>query len=92
MQPRRISRRRGRGTFRRWWWELERPSLALWSADITGETALYNRLMVGSEGRAGRASDAAILPLEPDGQNNRGRGKGRCFTHVSAGREGRVIA
>src|SRR3954447_17041506 len=31
---------------------------------------------------AGRASEAAVVPLEPGGQHNRGGGKGRCFVHA----------
>jgi len=56
--------------------------LALWTADFTGGTTLYNRLRAGNEGRADRASEAATVPVKPDRQNNCGRGKGRCFIHV----------
>ena len=37
----------------------------------------------GSGCRAGRESEAAVLPLELAGQQNRWRGKGRCFVHAS---------
>ncbi len=37
----------------------------------------------GSRRGAGRESEAAVLLLEPAGQHNPGRGKGRCFVHAS---------
>ena len=33
-----------------------------------------------------------IVPIEPEGQQNHGRGKGRYFIYVFVCREGRVIA
>jgi hypothetical protein len=37
----------------------------------TGQAASYNRREPGSGRRAGRASEAAVVPIEPDGQHNR---------------------
>jgi len=70
VQPPGTPRRRGRGTFGRWRRELGRPSLArrlrasagAWRP-ITGRP--------GSGRPASRASEAAVVPLEPDGQHNR---------------------
>ncbi len=60
--------------------------------DRRDQASLYNRLMVGSGRQVDRASEAAIVPIEPDGQQNHGRGKGRYFICVSVCSEGRVIA
>src|SRR6266542_2790858 len=52
------------------------------SRPITGEEP-------GSGWRAGRASEAAVVPLEPTGQQTRGDGKGRYFVHASRTGKGR---
>src|SRR4051812_7463125 len=43
----------------------------------------------GSGRPAGRESEAAVVPIEPTGQQNRRRGKGRCFVHASRTGKGR---
>ena len=65
------------------------PASLLYRRD---ETSLYNHRMVGSGRCVDRASEAAIVPIEPEGQQNHGRGKGRYFIYVFVCREGRVIA
>jgi hypothetical protein len=54
--------------------------------------ASYNQRPSGSGRPAGRESEAAVLPLEPTGQHNPRRGKGRCFVHAFMHREGQVSA
>src|SRR3954452_8171867 len=49
------------------------------------EKAGESRPITGDPGkwaRAGRASEAAVVPLEPAGQHNRRRGKGRCVANT----------
>lgn len=46
----------------------------------------------GSGWRAGWASEAVVVPIEPDGQHNRRGGKGRYFVDAFRRREGRVSA
>jgi hypothetical protein len=40
---------------------------------------------------AGWASEAAVLPIEPSGQQNRRGGKGRFFVHASRTGKGRRV-
>ena len=65
------SRRRGRGTFRRWRRELGRPSPARWCCGCSPEKG---RFITGDEPGSGRfagwASEAAVVPLERAGQQN----------------------
>jgi hypothetical protein len=62
----------GLGTFRRWRRELGRPSPARWPACVA--VAGASRLITGGEPGsglcAGRVSEAAVVPLEPTGQQN----------------------
>jgi hypothetical protein len=70
----------GLGTLARWRRELGRPSPArrlravapVKARPISGASA-------GKWAGAGWASEAAVVPLEPSGQQNPRRGKGRCF-------------
>ena len=54
--------------------------------------ASYNRLFPGSGWCAGWASEAAVVPLEPAGQQNPGRGKGRYFVRASRRRLALITA
>jgi len=73
MQCRGTLRRKGRGTCRRWWRELGRPSPA--PACGPGAADAYNRTN-GKSHRAGRASEGVVVPLEGTGQQNPARWEG----------------
>ena len=46
----------------------------------------------GSGSLAGWASEAAVVPVEPQDNTTCGDGKGRCFVHAHAERPGSVSA
>ena len=71
MRRRGTPRRKGRGTFGRWWRELERPSPAQRAAQGCWSAVTYNRRRVGKWKPAGRASEVAVVPIELTGQHNR---------------------
>jgi hypothetical protein len=56
---------RGRGTFRWWRRELERPSPDEASCGKAGEALSYNRCGAGKWVAAGRESEAVVVPVEP---------------------------
>jgi hypothetical protein len=61
---------------------------------MPGESRLRENRTSGSEGRAEVADRVSAAspdptPLEPTGQQNPGRGKGRCFVHASRTGKGR---
>src|SRR5438270_7119320 len=67
----------GRGTHRGWRRELGRPSPARQPADFCCRSAAsYNRFTPGSGSLAGWASEAAVVPVEP--QDNTTCGEGRA--------------
>jgi len=57
---------RGRGTFRRWLRELERPSPAEACCGLARKTPSYNRCGAGKWAAAGRESEAAVVLIEPE--------------------------
>ena len=67
---------RGRGTFRWWRRELERPSPAEACCGLARKTPFYNRCGAGKRAAAGRESEAAVVPLDP--QDNTTCGEGRA--------------
>jgi len=67
---------RGRGTFRWWRRELERPSPAEACCGLARKTPFYNRCGAGKRAVAGRESEAAVVPLDP--QDNTTCGEGRA--------------
>jgi hypothetical protein len=67
---------RGRGTFRWWRRELERPSPAEACCGLARKTPPYNRCGAGKWAAAGRESEAAVVPLDP--QDNTTCGEGRA--------------
>jgi len=67
---------RGRGTFRWWRRELERPSPAEACCGLARKTSFYNRCGAGKRAAAGRESEAAVVPLDP--QDNTTCGEGRA--------------
>ena len=67
---------RGRGTFRWWRRELERPSPAEACCGLARKTPFYNRCGAGKWAAAGRESEAAVVLVEP--QDNTTCGKGRA--------------
>ena len=67
---------RGRGTFRWWRRELERPSPAEACCGLARKTSSYNRCGAGKWAAAGRESEAAVVPLDP--QDNTTCGEGRA--------------
>jgi hypothetical protein len=56
---------RGRGTFRRWRRELERPSPAEACCGLARRAPSYNRCGAGKWAAAGRESEAAVVLIEP---------------------------
>jgi hypothetical protein len=66
---------RGRGTFRWWRRELERPSPAEASCEMTWRASSYNRCGAGKWAAAGRESEAAVVPLDPQGITTCGEGR-----------------
>ena len=56
---------RGRGTFRWWRRELERPSPAGACCGLARKTPFYNRCGAGKWAAAGRESEAAVVLVEP---------------------------
>src|SRR6266508_881029 len=93
VRPRGTSRRMGRGTFGRWRRELGRPSPARRSASAAvGASRPITGAEPGSGWRAGRASEAAVVPLEPAGQQNPGRWEGPLLRSCVTYREGLVSA
>jgi hypothetical protein len=56
---------RGRGTLRWWRRELERPSPAEASCGMAWRASSYNRCGAGKRAAAGRESEAAVVPLDP---------------------------
>jgi len=67
---------RGRGTFRWWRRELERPSPAGACCGLARKTPFYNRCGAGKRAAAGRESEAAVVLVEP--QDNTTCGEGRA--------------
>jgi hypothetical protein len=67
---------RGRGTFRWWRRELERPSPAEACCGQARKTPFYNRCGAGKWAAAGRESEAAVVLVEP--QDNTTCGEGRA--------------
>ena len=67
---------RGRGTFRWWRRELERPSPAEARCEKARKASSYNRCGAGKWAAAGRESEAAVVPLEL--QDNTTCGEGRA--------------
>jgi hypothetical protein len=55
----------GRGTFRGWRRELERPSPAGACCGLARKASSYNRCGAGKWAAAGRESEAAVVPVEP---------------------------
>jgi hypothetical protein len=66
---------RGRGTFRWWRRELERPSPDEASCGMARKTPSYNRCGAGKWAVAGRESEAAIVLIEPQGITTCGEGR-----------------
>jgi hypothetical protein len=56
---------RGRGTFRGWRRELERPSPAEACCGLARTASSYNRCGAGKWAAAGRESEAAVVLIEP---------------------------
>src|SRR6266540_232264 len=93
VRPRGTSRRMGRGTFGRWRRELGRPSPARRSASAAvGASRPITGAEPGSGWRAGWASEAAVVPLEPAGQQNPGRWEGPLLRSRVTYGEGLVSA
>jgi hypothetical protein len=68
--------------------ELGRPSPARRLRKPSERRALSPVMSREGGWRAGRASEATVVPLESAGQQNRGRGKDRCFVHASRAGKG----
>jgi hypothetical protein len=66
---------RGRGTFRWWRRELERPSPAEACCGLARKTPFYNRCGAGKRAAAGRESEAAVVPLDPQDSTTCGEGR-----------------
>jgi hypothetical protein len=66
---------RGRGTFRWWRRELERPSPAGACCGLAWKTPFYNRCGTGKWAVAGRESEAAVVPLDPQDSTTCGEGR-----------------
>jgi hypothetical protein len=66
---------RGRGTFRWWRRELERPSPAGACCGLARKTPFYNRCGAGKWAVAGRESEAAAVLVEPQGNTTCGEGR-----------------
>jgi len=66
---------RGRGTFRWWRRELERPSPAEACCGLARKTPFYNRCGAGKWAAAGRESEAAVVPLGPRDNTTCGEGR-----------------
>jgi hypothetical protein len=66
---------RGRGTFRWWRRELERPSPDEVSCGKARRAPSYNRCGAGKRAAAGRESEAAVVPVEPQGITTCGEGR-----------------
>jgi hypothetical protein len=67
---------RGRGTFRWWRRELERPSPDEASCGKARKAPSYNRCGAGKRAAAGRESEAAVVPF--DSQDSTTCGEGRA--------------
>jgi hypothetical protein len=66
---------RGRGTLRWWRRELERPSPDEASCGKARTAPSYNRCGAGKWAVAGRESEAAVVPLDPQGITTCGEGR-----------------
>jgi hypothetical protein len=66
---------RGRGTLRWWRRELERPSPAEASCGMAWRASSYNRCGAGKWAAAGRESEAAVVPLDPQDSTTCGEGR-----------------
>ena len=83
----------GRGTYRGWRRELGRPSPARQPADFCCRSvASYNRLNPGSGLLAGWASEAAVVPVEPQDNTTCGEGRAAASSVRSVVRRGPVSA
>jgi hypothetical protein len=76
---------RGRGTFRWWRRELERPSPDEASCGKARKAPSYNRCGAGKRAVAGREPEAAVVPVEP--QDNTTCGEGRAAASFVRERE-----
>ena len=74
-QPRGTPRRRGRGTFRWWRRELERPSPSGACCGLARKTPFYNRCGAGKWAAAGRESEAAVVLAGLQGNTTCGEGR-----------------
>jgi hypothetical protein len=66
---------RGRGTFRWWRRELERPLPGRSVLRKARKTPFYNRCGAGKWAAAGRESEAAVVPVELQGSTTCGEGR-----------------
>src|SRR6266576_2555296 len=83
----------GRGTHRGWRRELGRPSPARQPADFCCQSvASYNRFTPGSGSLAGWASEAAVVPVEPQDNTTCGEGRAAASSVRSVVRRGPVSA